>query len=235
MRRNQMESNSNVANKKQETMHIIAILDLLGTSESIKDNSSENVMNTISYIFDKAYYTWPYLESAPDVLQRIKRVIFSDNIALALELSESMSDDEKRSAVNDFIVYINVFQGMALKSGLFFRGGISIGQLYMDSDKNFIWGKALIDAHTLEEKVAIYPRVVLSHQFEQIELHDTTVIAKDFDGISFVDYLSIVKMEFPEWIDETKERIQDAYVKYAGKERILQKYGWLQHYIEENE
>ena len=229
-----MESGNSTINKKHETRHIVAILDLIGASEIINGERSETVMSIISHIFEQAYNTWPYLESAPDELHGIKRVAFSDNIALALELPEDMSVDRVKSVTEYFIKYISVFQAAALGYKLLFRGGISIGQLYMDSDTNFIWGKALVEAHILEEKTAVYPRVVLSQQLEQLELPDTTRIVKDFDGVYFVDYLSIVKIKSPKWIDEAKKIIQNAYVKYAKQKHILQKYGWLQHYIEGN-
>ena len=230
-----MKSSKNVINQKHETRHIIAILDLLGASKMIMGNNSENVMNAISDMFKSAEEVWPYRKSVPLLLHKIKCVTFSDNITLALELPNSMSKDELRSVIKDFIAYISVLQGVSLKNGFLFRGGISIGRLYMDSGTNFVWGQALVEAHQLEEKTAIYPRIVLSHQLEQFELPDTTKVLKDFDGIFFVDYLSTIKKVFPEWIDKNKEIIQRKYVEYAGEERILQKYGWLQHYIDKTE
>lgn len=207
-------------------------MDLLGASEIIGSDKSEIVMNGIANIFGNAELKWPFVESAPVVLRDIKCVTFLDNIAFALELAENLSD-EKVSATIESFIYISVFQGASLKSGLLFRGGIAIGKLYMDSIVNFVWGKALVDAHALEEKTAIYPRVVLNSKFKQFELPDTTRILKDFDGIYFVDYFSKAKEKFPEWIENSKKMIQDKYVEYAGKERILAKYAWLQHYIEQ--
>ena len=69
-----------------------------------------------------------------------------------------------------------------------FRGGIAIGKLYMDSKMNFVWGEALVKAHVLEEKTAIYPRVVLSSQIAELNLSSSARVLKDFDGIHFVDY-----------------------------------------------
>lgn len=230
-----MESNNNVINQRHETRHIIAILDLIGASELIIGEDSEKVMNAIWCIFKDAASTWLYRESVPRILHDIKCVTFSDNIAIALEVPNSVTENELRSTIEKFIAYISVFQGVALKSGFLFRGGISIGPLYMDSTTNFVWGKALVEAHQLEEKIAIYPRVVFGHQLEQFELSDTTKVLKDFDGTYFIDYASTVKKIHPEWIDKTKNMIQQKYVKYAGKERIIQKYRWLQHYIDEIE
>lgn len=51
----------------------------------------------------------------------------------------------------------------------------------------------------------------------------------------FVDYISKVKEKFPEWIEKSKKMIQEKYVEYKGDERVLQKYRWLQNYIEQGE
>ncbi len=230
-----MESNKEKIEWKQETRHIIAILDLLGASEMIMGDKSEIAMNGISGMFKDAETKWPHVEHAPAVLHDIKCVTFSDNIALALEVGEELSKEEMNATIESFITYISAFQSVSLKNGLLFRGGIAIGKLYMDSSTNFVWGKALVEAHLLEEKTAIYPRVVLSRQFEQFDLPNTTRIIKDFDGMYFVDYFSKVKEKFPEWIEKSKKMIKDRHTEYegkAGKERILQKYAWLQHYIE---
>ena len=57
----------------------------------------------------------------------------------------------------------------------------------------------------------------------------------DSDGMYFVDYISKVKEKFPEWIEKSKKMIQEKYVEYKGDERVLQKYRWLQNYIEQGE
>lgn len=219
-------------NMKYETEHIVAILDLLGASEMIVGEKSETVLNTVSEMFRKAASDWPRLGSAPIVLRDIKCVTFSDNIAFALDLSAL---PDKEDAIKGFIKYISVFQGAALKGGLLFRGGIALGPLYMDVKSNFVWGKALVDAHILEEKVAIYPRVVLSHQFNEFEPQSIPRVRQDVDGIYFVDYVSAIKKTHPDWIERNKILIEKQFAQRegtAGQERILQKYGWLQQYIE---
>lgn len=220
---------------KHETEHIVAILDLLGASETITSERSEAVLNAIFEIFNKAQSTWPFLGNAPAVLHEIKCVTFSDNIALALDLS-GLSDHE--DAVRSFIKYISVFQGAAFKNGFLFRGGIAMGSLYMDPKANFVWGKALVDAHILEEKTAIYPRVVLSYQFNKYDLSRIPRIRQDFDGLYFVDYVPTINKLYPSWIEKNKHLIKEQYItrkEKTAQERILQKYGWLQHYIEQCE
>lgn len=217
--------------RKSETRHIIAILDLLGASEMIQSNGSEEVMNYIFDSFQSAEAEWPYVKNAPSTIKDIKFVTFSDNITMALELPDQLTGKDMKTIVEDFIRYISVFQGALSKKGLFFRGGIAIGKLYMDSKMNFVWGEALVKAHVLEEKTAIYPRVVLSSQIAELNLSSSARVLKDFDGIHFVDYFSKIKEIYPEWIEEIKKIVTINLNKYRENERILQKYAWLEHYL----
>ena len=218
---------------KRETRYIVAILDLLGASEIIKGPTSEINMNHIFEIFQSAKTDWIRVEHAPFVLHDLKFVTFSDNIVMALELPEELSQEEIKTREKDFITYISVFQGASLRNMLLFRGGITIGQLYINPTENLVWGKALVEAHLLEEKTAIYPRVVLSSQFDGADVLTIARIIKDFDGMYFVDYFSTIKEKFPEWIEYSKGRVQEKIEEYRGKERIMQKYKWLQHYIQQ--
>lgn len=67
------------------------------------------------------------------MIQNIKCVTFSDNIAIGLDLSELENHEE---AIRSFVKYISIIQSVALKNNFLFRGGIAIGQLYMNSQKN---------------------------------------------------------------------------------------------------
>ncbi|MBR5579429.1 MAG: hypothetical protein IKW28_10605 [Lachnospiraceae bacterium] len=200
--------------------------------KKINSDESERVMNIISYMFESAEKKWPYVKRAPIELHQIKCVTFSDNIAMALELPENETLEETKKKIQSFITYISVFQGAGLAYDYLFRGGITIGELYIDSCKNFIWGKALVETHMLEEKTAIYPRVVLGHQLDNFDISEMERICKDFDGMYCIDYWSKVKEKTPEWIENNKKMIKEICDKYKGKENVWQKYGWLKYHIE---
>ena len=73
-------------NRKQETKHIVAILDMLGASEMIKGGRSEDIMNFISNTYIDAEKNWPFTENAPKEVRKLKSITFSDNIVFALEI-----------------------------------------------------------------------------------------------------------------------------------------------------
>lgn len=217
-------------NKKHETRHIVAILDMLGASNMIRSDSSEKVMNFILTTYDDAENKWPFLEHAPKMIHNLKCITFSDNILFALEI-EGMDEMEVEEAIKALTVYIAVFQRAVLKYVLLFRGGMTIGKLYMNEAQNFVWGEALVNAHELEAKEAKYPRVILSDEFDQELLSKCSRVKKDDDGKYFVDYFWNAEELADKWIVNYDEMIKDAYIKYKDEKGILSKYVWLNKHI----
>ncbi len=216
---------------KHETRHIVAVLDLIGATKLIEGSHSEAVLNKIAYLFKEVENNWPYLEKAPTELHNIQCVTFSDNIAVAVELPEELTTSEIGKHISSFITYIGIFQAASLRNNLLFRGGISVGLLYIDSAVNLIWGKALVDAHVLEDKYAIYPRVILDNNIMMQELPSDVRVMKDKDGKYVVDYLMKVKEKLPEWIKGAKTLVQDSLEEFSDNEHIKKKYMWLDEYI----
>ena len=74
--------------------------------------------------------------------------------------------------------------------GWLLRGGISIGQLFIDDV--MVWGEALLRSYYLEDKVANYPRIIIEKQVVIEIAHDRQLggyVCKDFDNLCFLNYL----------------------------------------------
>ena len=52
-----------------------------------------------------------------------------------------------------------IIQVQFLKHGLLTRGGIASGSYFVDD--MMVWGTALVKAHSLENSIAVYPRIVV--------------------------------------------------------------------------
>ena len=113
---------------------------------------------------------------------------------------------------------------------LWFRGGISIGKLYIDPKNNYIWGKALVKAHKLETE-AIYPRVILDSEVEKIIFPEETRIKVDKDNRYFVDYITTIRSLHSEWIDKNKEMI-DRDKRSVDDKKVLDKFLWFLQQID---
>lgn len=96
---------------------------------------------------------------------------------------------------------LNLFQLHMAESGYSCRGAVVRGQAYFDDIISF--GPAILDAHYLESKCAIYPRIIISPEVcllmykrhkeigKLSELEDTLIM--DSDGFSFLNYLYLLK------------------------------------------
>ena len=96
---------------------------------------------------------------------------FTDNIVIGFPIDKT--GDPPLSDVDlTWAVYLRVllaaasYQAELVRHGLFVRGGIATGPLWMNT--NFVYGSGLIDAYKLEHEHAIYPRIIVSSHFVDI-------------------------------------------------------------------
>jgi hypothetical protein len=76
--------------------------------------------------------------------------------------------------------------------GILLRGGISLGECYEDED--FIFGPALVNSYELEERTAVFPRIVIASDLVEASTKETgevwpRVIRRGEDAAYHVDYL----------------------------------------------
>ena len=130
-------------------------------------------------------------ETALEENKDIKFKIFSDNIIIAKKVSE---DKEQRvKDIRSLLLCAGHFQDCAASSsvGWMLRGGITIGQFFIDDV--MVWGSALVKAYYLEDKVAVYPRIVIDNSIvQEIESEEALkeFLRKDFDNLYFLNFLN---------------------------------------------
>ncbi|MBS4959333.1 MAG: hypothetical protein KHZ62_00745 [Clostridiales bacterium] len=221
---------------KKETEHIVAFLDLLGASEVIQGGKSEIILNKIYDVYQLSIEHWSK-DQIFNSFGELKISVFSDNILIARELEPIENKTltcHRISQILNFLSFIGMFQAIALEHQLMFRGGISIGKLYINS--LMVWGSALVSAHWLEEKVAIYPRVVFSDEtVNQILFLKPCLLKQDFDGIYYVDFLvSLISQRetLIQKIDQIIKKNRKELKRNTKSQNINQKYDWLESYIQ---
>jgi hypothetical protein len=147
----------------------------------------------------------------------------------------------------DWEFYYLAEQQMSLAiQGVWVRGGISIGDVYVSPENGIVFGPALIRSYRLESAYAIYPRLVLDrglvlHARDQGFLPGLDdYIRRGEDGVYFLDYLFCVCISetllLPE-IADVKARVNShrRAIEMAGNalgkdERVKQKHSWLALY-----
>ena len=169
--------------------------------------------------------------------------VFTDNIILGYAFDSWHAEPE----FGDVADKVGRYQlAMALEN-FFVRGGMAVGDLFLDANTAF--GPALLEAHSLESEVAVYPRVLLSPQVgtyvrQHISFYGNGMHAPqndfvlcDGDGEMFVHYLHHLIYDMydsseldAEGLFRHKENVIKNMTAHKYDERVRDKYRWVGHY-----
>lgn len=219
--------------KMKTEKSFVAFIDLLGASELIEKNPDES-LETIHGCYEEVKKYIAKWEKDSLIIPDIK--IFSDNIILSIPLDSDDSDKILFSAMSIlvFSMYLQVYFWI---NDLLVRGAITIGSYY--KDEMMAWGNGLVKAHRLESCVAIYPRIVIDPEMDDVvvgicDLLKTRMLTRDFDGIYFVDPYGLEKSSkifdlLNKFIIDNEKRM----LENNGNHKVMQKLNWLQNYFYE--
>lgn len=222
----------------------IAFVDILGFKEIVKKAAKDvtyqdkvsGILNYIAKIRTDNYYgEWAKYGVCNDV------AVFSDSIVISYPCN-------RRDGDGLFYLLIDLVHLCLIltRNGIFVRGGITVGSV--THDQNISWGPAFVEAYEMEDKNAIYPRIIIDKKaidrgkelYSQRYPYDKNgddldkLIELDEDGAYYLDYLSQWE-EFDEsdeyivWLDYIRVNIEEN-LKNASCPRIKMKYVWYAHY-----
>ncbi len=209
----------------------IAFIDVLGAKELINENS-EASLNLLHECYELT--TKSFADTENNFLLKPNVKIFSDNIVISLPYNDTDDDNSIHSAYSLFI-FCSIFQFYCLSNGILTRGAITFGSFFQDD--LMVLGKGLLRAYELESNVAIYPRIIIDPELNDItELllrpAKSNFIQKDFDGFYFIELLNeklsnYWKNEIDIYISENLVKIEKAHTNA----KVLQKLNWLHNYL----
>lgn len=195
--------------------YVVAHLDILGASNIAED---AHILARVRRVFKILKIIYDEHNKDFDIK------FFSDNILIAGQYA-----DDPLVVINKII---NITRGMQYlimaDCNLIFRGGITLGKLFISKD--IVWGTALVDAVRLEEKIAIYPRIILSPEIAKKT--DPSMIencCRDKDGLFYV------QMGADRWgedsiLDFLKQQKQAIIFGLANQDsHILEKMHWFKN------
>jgi hypothetical protein len=171
-----------------------------------------------------------------------KLKVFTDNIILGYPIRFEHHEDVI-SSIAECIA--NYQLGMA-KDGFFVRGGLALGNLFMD--EHIAYGQALIESYKLESKSARDPRIIVSKTIQKLIIEhfgyyaypemapQNDIFKLDTDGQIFINYLYPCFEEMahnaPADIDSLtihKSHIEDG-LRTITSPTAWAKYSWLANY-----
>lgn len=142
------------------------------------------------------------LPGVGDLVNTTKTVTqFSDSIVVSYRMAE-------RGAVFDMLYDIYLLQISLIQRGISVRGAISSGKLFHDDA--IVFGPALVEAVELE-KLAMYPRVILSRELLAMGMVDShgqsdhtikSLVKEDLDGMYYIDYFGVNPGELDDGWDD---------------------------------
>lgn len=233
--------------------HFVAQLDFLKTKNDIKNNGDTLLKNLKEIVVLWSEYIEDYVNTInnPQLQDKINFRFFTDNIVMYLPYNTENYADSLMLICH----CCSFFQYLALKQyDMILRGGLCSGEFY--ADESFLYGKAMVDSYLIEEKVAIYPRIVVTdflidevikRKKENFFLGFNNFIVQDPTTRTY--YINFLWRHDRDDVHECRQKIKDK-IKREEKEiedkrgrfeysvednRIAQKNNWLLYYINEYE
>lgn len=205
------------------TDHYVALLDILGFSTLVNNEELNSVFAGILGTIE----TLPFSPKAVDTcLERVKTAIISDTIVISAPTTS-------QSALVDIFLCIRSIFLEFLSEGIFMRGAICRGKLFHQG--NIVFGPALVEAHRLEQKIAIYPRIIAESTMSEIFrngdcFYQAFII--DSDEIPYLDlYRELILNYGPEYIEALRKAVYTNLTTNIDNTRIHQKYLWVQEHF----
>ena len=200
--------------------HIIAYLDILGTTNKICNDNDFSFLNYLNMFMEDAIE-----ESGGGIFPHKEKIfvkIFSDNILLAIELKENDEEKDYKMAVL-FNTVANIYNEI-LRYGYLMRGAIVEGEFF-NNDK-IVYGKALVKAVHLEEKVANVPRILV--RAEVNDPNSRYYLMQDKDNELFLNIFHLCNA----FDDVTfKYNLLEMLKKHKSNDKIKTKIMWLINYF----
>lgn len=233
-------------------MHVVAYIDVLGLREAMitsRQNkvAAEAILASYADALDAGLdELLPNRGDTQPLKDDWKYRIFTDSIVLA---RERWSNDLE-SELGDAIDRICDFQAQLAKHGWIIRGGVTIGDLYMDTEVCF--GGALVRAYELESKQARDPRVIIDKDLLPLIQRHLTYYAMpykspqngfilvDTDDIPFLNYLyafrgllddiRVIEPAERALLTSHRKLIVSKLAEFKGMPLVWAKYRWLAAY-----
>jgi len=229
-------------------MSIVAFFDILGYKARISEIKSSidivretillmKVIYNVNGLFNKSDNTSESAEERNDP-SPWHYTQFSDCFVLNCPIS---GDGEL--SVGGTLLLVAEAQRELVLNGYFVRGGVDIGNIWTDT--RMLIGPAVIHAYDLENKLAVYPRIILSKNVLKIiknkylpyygKTEDSPFnveLAFDEDGHLFLNYLFVNAddWDYSETLKIHKEVVQNNLERNSDNEKIYRKYQWAASY-----
>lgn len=205
---------------EETDFYFIAFLDILGFSNMVKSDFESSSKNKI--YLKKLFNIYNYTSKIQEPNLELNIIQFSDSVVLSVPFSEE--------AFSQFVSIIAKYQYDLFCEDILCRGGIAYGKHFIQ--EGFVFSNGLIDAYKIENKVAKYPRIVVSTDLIELiyknKIIDGNVpLIKENDDLFFVDFL-----ENRDLIASSENLKKILEMNKYSDVSIKEKHRWLTEYFD---
>lgn len=215
----------------QESDYIICYVDLLGSKTLISQTAlSETIYDAFTFAVNIA--------SKLKMFGQLEFKVFSDNILIASKVENPINKDEVYRVYKKLVSFLKQFLSSLLCNGVLFRGGITLNKLAIN--EIMAWGKGLVEVVKIEEKVSVYPRIVMSSKLLEVlskyelgkeSFEEQFSCLYDTDGCVFIDYIDYYELPIALKTLKQSYKIITHKIENESNLKILQKYNWHKNYL----
>lgn len=140
--------------------YYVAFLDILGFKNLVSSKKIADKKKIESYfgIIEEVTAELVRMKSG----KGLRSIIISDSVILSVPLEGTMPDSIKK--LRHLCVAVGKIQATLALKGIWLRGAISSGEAFFDDEKSNVVGQAYVNAYLLENRQAIFPRVILDNR-----------------------------------------------------------------------
>lgn len=230
-------------------LSVVVYLDILGFNQEIRVAHGHNESDDLLKRFIDAIGGWygsggvmhDSYSAANDGRRDWEVKAFTDNVVLARPFRY---DPEGESELGSALSNISLFQTDLAHHGFFVRGGVAVGELYVDD--SIVFGIGLLDAYVAEQS-AVVPRIVLADSAVEYSHKHLTYYGSikgtprsralliDEDKRWIVNYLASVWPDRTEpplfnWLEKHRDVVAEKLQTFANDSHVLSKYQWAAKY-----
>ena len=231
---------------------IVAFIDVLGFRDLVNSRSAADVQDAISAL---QHFTTPDNEELSKSDRRLFSQAQARSVSDAVVRIRPYVTEYRDGALIHEILDLLKAQIELVKLRVLVRGGLTVGEARVgSSDRDPVFGPAMIRAYDIESKEALFPRIVVDdealfrHRTEpQLRSYDSSslddevkllseLLATADDGTRYIDYLRATG-EFADepdlyfaFLRSHAELIRSGRSEHTGRRAILRKYEWLARY-----
>ena len=209
---------------------LVAFIDILGVKDKVMKEGGYDAAEVVNLMKQIRVY----VETECSSLAKAGKL-------RSLQIGDGFFIISDTDCINEMCKILSMVQWHVLvDSQMLLRGVLTAGKVNVEEDRCFI-GPAVIEALELEERNAIFPRIIYENKTIEKYINKVNVnfehIREDEDKIKYLDFiqynmdteqLTVEKLEQLLTKKEVKKTLEEVYKKKICKEKdTAQKYGWL--------